>query len=177
MRNFKRILSLSIFTLLFTASASVYAKSEGQIDFADLSSHYGEPKVEINLSSTLMRLVGSFAKSEDPEVADILSNLEFIKVRVYNLNGKVDKANATIDTVSKKLRAEKWETLVTVNNNEENQKVRIFSKSTNDVIDGIVVMVVSPEKEAGEAVFINIVGEIDPNKIAKITDTLDININ
>jgi hypothetical protein len=175
MKNFKRILSISIFTLLFTASA--YAKTEGQIDFDDLSSHYGEPKVEINLSSSLMRMVGSFAKSGDPDIAEMLSKLEFIKVRVYDLKGKVEKANATIDTVSKKLRSEKWETLVTVNNNEENQKVRIFSKSTNDVIEGIVVMVVSPEKEAGEAVFINIVGEIDPNKIAKITDTLNIDIN
>ena len=55
--------------------------------------------------------------------------------------------------------------------------MRIFSKSTNDVIDGVVVMVVSPEEEqGGEAVFVNIVGEIDPNKIAKVTDSLDINI-
>lgn len=175
MENFKRILSISLITLLFTASA--YADSKGQIDFADLSSYYGEPKVEINLSAGLMKMVGSFAKSEDPEVAEVLSNLEFIKVRVYDLNGKVEKANTTIDTVSKKLRAEQWETLVTVNDNEENQKVRIFSKSTNDVIDGVVVMVVSPEKEAGEAVFINIVGEIDPTKIAKITDSLNIDIN
>jgi hypothetical protein len=38
-------------------------------------------------------------------------------------------------------------------------------------------MVVSPQKEAGEAVFINIVGEIDPNKIAKITNSLKIDIN
>lgn len=183
MKSFKQILSssmraivcISTATLLFTAPA--YAETSGQIDFADLSSHYGEPKVEINLSSSLMKMVGSFAKSEDPDVAEMLSNLEFIKVRVYNLNGKVEKANATIDRVSKDLRAEKWETLVTVNNNEENQKVRIFSKSTNEVIEGVVVMVVSPEKEAGEAVFINIVGEIDPNKIAKITDTLNIDIN
>ena len=108
MENFKRILSISLITLLFTASA--YADSKGQIDFADLSSYYGEPKVEINLSAGLMKMVGSFAKSEDPEVAEVLSNLEFIKVRVYDLNGKVEKANTTIDTVSKKLRAEQWET-------------------------------------------------------------------
>lgn len=43
--------------------------------------------------------------------------------------------------------------------------------------DNIVVMVVSPEKEAGEAVFINIVGEIDPSKIAKITDKFGVDIN
>jgi hypothetical protein len=38
-------------------------------------------------------------------------------------------------------------------------------------------MVVSPENDAGEAVFINIVGQIDPDQIAKVTDTLDIEIN
>ena len=175
MKYFNRILSISFITILFTASA--YAENRGQIDFDDLSSFYGEPKVEINLSAGLMNMVGSFARSEDPEIAEILSNLEFIKVRVYNLNGKVEKANSTIDAVSKQLRAQKWETLVTVNDNEEHQKVRIFSKTTNNVIDGVVVMVVSAEKEAGEAVFINIVGEIDPNKIAKITDNLNIDIN
>jgi len=175
MKYFIRILNISILTLLFTASAN--ANDKGQIDFADLSSHYGEPKIEINLSASLMNMVGSFAKSEDPEVAEILSNLEFIKVRVYNLNGEVEKANTTIDSVSKKLRADRWETLVTVNDNEDDQKVRIFSKTTNSVIDGIVLMVVSPEKEAGEAIFINIVGAIDPDKIAKITDNLNIDIN
>jgi hypothetical protein len=175
MKNIKQIVSIGIFTLLF--AASVHAQAQGQIDFADLSSHYGEPKIEINLSASLMSMVGSFAKSEDPEVAEMLSSLEFIKVRVYDLNGDVEKANSTIDRVSKTLRSDNWETLVTVNDNEENQKVRIFSKSTQNVIDGVVVMVVSPEKEAGEAIFINIVGEIDPSKIAKITDNLNIDIN
>jgi seryl-tRNA synthetase len=175
MKTLRNILTLCFATLV--VSAPVYASANGEIDFADLSSFYGEPKVEINLSASLMNMIGSFAKSDEPEVAQILSNLESIKVRVYNLNGEVEKANSTIDRVSKELKAAKWETLVTVNDNEENQKVRIFSKSTNDIIDGVVVMVVSPEKESGEAVFINIVGEIDPNKIAKVTETLDIDIN
>lgn len=175
MKISKNFLTLALATLLFTAP--VYAGVDGQIDFADLSSHYGEPKVEINLSSSLMSMIGSFAKNEDPETGEILANLESIKVRVYNLNGKFEKADSTIDQVSRELKAKQWETLVTVNNNEDNQKVRIFSKSTNDVIDGVVVMVVSPEDEdGGEAVFVNIVGEIDPNKIAKVTESLDIDI-
>ena len=64
-----------------------------------------------------------------------------------------------------------------MNDNEENQKVRIFSKSTDQVIDGVVVMVVAPEKDGGEAVFINIVGEIDPTNIAKVTNKINIEIN
>lgn len=175
MKKFTQLLAASLLTLMMISPS--HAAGAGQIDFADLSSHYGEPKVEINLSASLMSMIGSFAKSEDPEVSQILSNLEFIKVRVYNLNGDLEKANSTIDRVGKELKRDNWETLVTVNNNEENQKVRILSKSTNNVIDGVVVMVVSPEEEAGEAVFINIVGQIDPDKIAKVTETLDININ
>lgn len=175
MKNFRKILLTAAVSIMVSMPA--HAIASGRIDFADLSSHYGEPKVEVNLSASLMKMIGRFADSEDPEVANILSNLESIKVRVYNLNGELEKANSTVDQVSSKLRADKWETLVTVNDNEENQKVRIFSKSTEDVIDGVVVMVVSPENEGGEAVFINIVGEIDPEKIGKVAETLNIDIN
>lgn len=174
----KLLTKISVIGLLvFLMNSPAFAFENGEIDFADLSSYYGEPKVEINLNQSLMKIVGSFANHEDPEIGDILANLEEIKVRVYNLNGKLDKANFTVDQVSKKLRADQWDTLVTVNNNEENQKVRVFSKSTNEVIDGVVVMVVSPEEDGGEAVFINIVGEIDPAKVGKVAETLDININ
>ena len=176
MKNLKSLLTLSFITLLLSAPSYAIAQV-GQIDFADLSTHYGEPKVEINLSAGLMKLVGRFANNEDPEIGNILSSLESIKVRVYSLNGEVEKASSTIDRVSSELKADNWETLVTVNNNEEKQKVRIFSKSTSNAIDGVVVMVVSPEKEGGEAVFINIVGEIDPEKIGKVAETLNIDIN
>ena len=63
------------------------------------------------------------------------------------------------------------------NDYEEDKNVRVFSKSTKDIIDGFVVMVVSPEKDGGEAIFVNIVGSIDPSQIAMITDNLDINFN
>lgn len=175
MKKMKIFLTLSFLTLLLSTPA--YAFEQASIDFSDLSTHYGEPKVEINLSANLMRIVGSFADNGDPELANVLSKLESIKVRVYSLNGELDEANSTIDRVSRELRDNKWETLVTVNDNEENQKVRVFSKSTGDVIDGVVVMVVSPEKEGGEAVFINIVGEIDPEQIGKVAKTLNVDIN
>ena len=147
------------------------------MDFEDLSEHYGQPKVEINLTKDLMQLIGSFAKHEDPEVAEVLSNLDFVKVRVYELNGEIQHAKATLEEASARLKKEQWNTLVTVNDNEDNQNVRILSKSGDGVIDGFVVMVVSPDRFDGEAVFINIVGDIDPSQIAKITDNLDVDMD
>lgn len=172
MKIFKSMILVNLLMLLFSTNS--YASAAGKIDFADLSGFYGDPKVEVNLTAALMGMVSSFAKHSDPEVGEILAGLESIKVRVYQLNDKADKALSTIEDVSKKLKKDQWQTLVTVN--EKNERVRIFSKSTNDVIDGVVVMVVSPDKNGGEAVFINIVGEIDPAKISKVTESLDVDL-
>lgn len=179
MKTLKRTLLLTFATSLtaLLLSGPAYALTSGQFDFADLSAQYGEPKVEVNLNANLMQIIGHFADKDEPEMAEVLSKLESIKVRIYNLNEELETVNAALDRVSSALKLDNWETLVTVNNNEENQKVRIFSKSTDNVIDGVVVMVVSPEKDGGEAVFINIVGEIDPANIAKITNKIDIEIN
>ena len=151
-----------------------YALQPGEITFDDLSKTYGEAKVEINLNRQLIGLVSSFSRNGDPEVAEILNGLQQITVRVYKMNNSVEAAYQAVEQVAKKIRKEDWLPLVSVNNNE--QKVRIFSRSTNEKMDGLVVMVVDAKK-GGEAVFINIVGEIDPAKISAVTQSLNININ
>ena len=175
MNSVKQLLSISLISLC--AIGASHASVNGEVDFDDLSAHYGEPAVEVNLTANLMKMASGFAKFEEPELAEILAKLDEVKVRVYNLNGEAEYATEALETASQRLKADAWETLVTVSKAEENENVRIFSKSTDDVIDGFVVMVVSPEKESGEAVFVNIVGDIDPQQIAKITSNLDININ
>ena len=171
----KHFLISTIFGLgVLIASGSVLAKSAGHIDFADLSEFYGEPKVEINLSSALIGMVSSLSKKEDPEVAELLSKLEFIKVRVYNLeSGNANKAFETVDSVTGLLRKDNWAPIVSVN--EPNEKVRIFTKLTDDIVDGLVVMVV--DNNGGEAVFINIVGEIDPSQVSKVTNSLNMDLD
>ena len=128
-RNLLLTFAASLTALLLSGPA--HALTTGQFDFADLSAQYGEPKVEVNLNANLMQIIGHFADQEDPEVAQILSKLDTIQVRVYDLNEELETANAALDRVSNALKQDSWETLVTVNDNEENQKVRIFSKSTD----------------------------------------------
>lgn len=159
---------------IFTISVITVASPAGNIDFNDLSNVYGEPKVEINLGSGLISMVSTFARHDDPEVAQLLNKLENVKVRVYNLNNQsVDHAFKSVDSVTKMLRKDKWEPIVSVN--EEGEKVRIFTKLTNEVIDGLVVMAVNAH--SGEAVFINIVGEINPAEISKVTQSLNMDFD
>ncbi|MFT7561056.1 MAG: hypothetical protein ACI93R_002981 [Flavobacteriales bacterium] len=156
--------------LLFSVRAM--ASPAGEVDFGDLSKYYGEAKVEVNLGASLIGLVSMFAREEDPEVAKIMSTIESVKVRVYTLNKNSNKAVEMVDSITKRIRKDKWEPIVSIN--EDNEKVRIFIKMTDEKIDGLVVMAIDNSRESGEAVFVNIVGEIDPANIATVTKSLNI---
>ena len=172
----KTRLSLLLIAATLLCSSFSQALPAGQINFDELSKHYGDAKVEINLSKGLISMVSGLSKQNDPEVSDMLSKLEMVKVRVYNLNGEPEKAKNAVDKVTQLIKKDKWENIVTVN--EQHEKVRIFSKANNDKIDGIIVMVVDAQAEqGGEAVFINIVGEIDPANVTRVTQSLNINFD
>ncbi len=165
-------LPVLFFGLSLLASIS-QASPKGNFIFDDLSKDYGNPKVEINLSAALLGMVGTLAKVEEPEVGELLRKLEYIRVRVYNTGGDTQAAINSIAKHTQALRKDKWEVVVSVN--EASDHVQIFSRSTDGLIDGLVLMAVSEGDT--EAIFINIVGEIDPANIAKVTESFDISIN
>lgn len=168
-----KIRNIIVSTGMLLMSLPVWAGSAGHVDLKDLSSHYGEPKVEINLGASLIGMVSALSQKQDPETADLLSKLEMVKVRVYNIAQQgPDSAFKTVDSITSELRKDNWHPIVSVN--EVNEKVRIFTKITNDIVDGLVVMAV--DGNSGEAVFINIVGEIDPAQVSKVTQSLNMDL-
>jgi len=158
-------------------SSLTYAGDEGYIDLdlGGLSKKYGEPKVEVNLDGTMLGLISQFSEGGDPELPELLSSLDSVRVRIFNLNNQIQGAFEVVDDVTKTIRKKGWKPLVTVN--EQHERVRIFAKYTEKKMDGLVVMVVdsasiSEEQGSGEFVFINIVGEIDPSNVKKVTESL-----
>ena len=177
----KLLLTIVIFlssTLLFTSSAfaSDITKERGYVDFASLDSVYGEPKVMVNLNKTMLGFISKINMS-DPEAAKLISKLKAVRVQIYNMTGNDKPALDLIAQVSEEIKAKDWLPIVSVNDDDE--KVRIFTKITNDIMDGLVVMVINNkgDKRGREAVFINIVGEIDPAQINKVTESLNIDID
>ena len=170
--NELKFLNTVVLVLLLSATRIVFASPVGEVNFDDLSKAYGTPKVEINLSKALIGMVSALSKNEDPEIGEMLSKLELIKVRVFELGGDASTAINAVEQMTQKIRKDNWEPIVSVN--EEASKVQVFTKTSNEVMDGLVVMVVDSSGGTGEAVFINIVGEIDPNNISKVTESLNI---
>jgi len=177
----KKLLSAFIFftSSLFIGSsafANDITKERGYVDFANLESVYGEPKVMVDLNKTMLGFISKINLS-DPEASELISKLKAVRVQIYNMTDNDQPALDLIAKVSEDIKNKKWLPIVSVN--EKDEKVRIFTKITDDIMDGLVVMVInnSDSREEREAVFINIVGEIDPAQINKVTESLNINVD
>ena len=170
----KRFLITAVCTMLaFPAMAQEDALKDlpGYVDFGEMTSIYGEPKVNISIGGALLGFVGAMAKNDDPEAAAIFNKLKGVRVSVYNTEDA--GAGAALEQVSRVkdlLQASDWEPIVQVN--DDGEQVQIFIKINGTVMDGLTLMAVDEE----EAVFINVIGQLDPNELSQVMGNFDIDI-
>lgn len=157
-------------TLPVMAQEDALKDLPGYIDFGQLNSAYGEPKVNITIGGTILNFVGAMAKKDDPEAAAVFSKLKGVRVSTYNTEGDAGAALDQLNSVKSKLQSSNWEPVVQVNDGDE--QVQIFLKVAGEVIDGLVLMAVDEE----EAVFINVIGSLDPNELAQVMDNFDVDV-
>lgn len=143
----------------------------GYVDFGELGDIFGEPTVQIAVGESLLGLVGSLSAKEDPEAAELFNRLNGVRVNVYENTDIPPEGVEYVKSVSQKLAGLGWESVVTVNSAEE--QVRIFMKINGEKIDGITVMVV----EDTEAVFVNVIGDINPAELERVMDNFDVEIS
>ena len=142
----------------------------GFVDFGELSSIYGEPKVMINIGGYLLNFVAA-ATRDDPETSEIMAGLKGVRINIYNTEGNVAPAMEQVSQVKSLLSANAWEPIVQVN--DEGEQVQIFLKVTGDQMEGMTVMAVNDE----EAVFLNIIGMIDPEHLERVMDKFDVDVD
>ena len=138
----------------------------GYVDFSTLATDYGEPRVMVDLGSSLLQLVSAMSH-EDPVAKEALSNLDSVRIHVYRTDGELAPAQERIDHVNKILSADAWEKIVRVR--EPGEQVDIYVKHSEERVHGVTVMALDGE----EAVFINILGSIDPEQLATVVGKFD----
>lgn len=78
--------------------------------------------------------------------------------------GIQERARDRARFIGKALEEEGWTTIVRIS--DEDEYVRMYAQMDQDQIVGMVVMAI--EKDADEAIFLNIVGDVDPEEIGRI---------
>ncbi|MEW6160686.1 MAG: DUF4252 domain-containing protein, partial [Verrucomicrobiota bacterium] len=154
------------------AAAAYAAPSPGFFDFGKFTpADSGREFVEVNVTSNLLSIAARLTEKSEPEVAEVLRGLQRIRVNVIGLdNSNREEVEKRVKTIQSDLNEQGWERVVTAK--EKNEDVGVYLKTRGDeAIEGIVVTVFEGK---GEAVFINIVGDIKPEKIAKVGEKLNI---
>jgi hypothetical protein len=148
-------------------------KSEpGYVDFSMLDRLGQEAKVEVNLRDPMLGLVSKFISEDDPELRDLIAGLKLVRVRVYDAAAAgMDKLLAAGSEATRQLDADGWERIVRVREDGEHVDVYFKPSKNAEWIEGVLVIAM----EVGdEAAFVNIVGTIRPEDVARLGDHMDI---
>lgn len=163
--------------ILFGASASSaapgdeYKKMPGYVDFEAMGVlDNAEASVEIYLKGPLLKLCREAVRHDEPELADLLQEVKYVRVQVFPVErDDTERVTKKAGEVAKSLEKKGWEVAVRVREDEDNVYIYVLP-GKDDKIDGLVVMAI---EDRGDAVFINIVGTIDPEQLGKMHFDLD----
>lgn len=160
----KRAYMLLLLALTFGAHGQALTDQPGYVDFGEFAGLGLEPQVEVSLGSALIGFLAAAAQEEDPELATTLRRLRSIRLNVFELPEQdVASVKARVNTLVSTLKADAWEPAVSVKG--EDATIHLYMKTVNDKVAGMTVMMID---SSGEAVFMNIVGEIDPAQLGKV---------
>jgi hypothetical protein len=169
----KNLLTSTLLAGLLLGTNTLNAQSQlpGFVDFGKITELGGESTVDIHLKGPLLSMAARIIDKSETEAAELLRNLKLVRVNVFKLD---DKNRAEIQKRIKGIRAnletEKWEPIVSVH--DKNDDVGVYVKMRGEeAIEGIVVTVIEGK---GEAVFINIVGDIKPEQLGMVADKLNL---
>jgi Skp family chaperone for outer membrane proteins len=156
--------------LLSASIALANAVEAGYVDFGKLNPTGDQQFVEVNVKSNLIAMVANLTKKSEPEVAEVINGLKQIRVNVLGLNKENrEDISKRVTEIREKLDKDGWERVVTAI--EKNQDVGVFLKMKDaKVVEGLCVTVV----EKGQAVLVNIVGNIQPEKLAMVGERFNI---
>jgi len=168
----KRLVAMVMLALAGLIAAPITALAQpmdaepGYVELSHLSESVDStPVKEVNIRGAMLRLVRAAAREDDPELADLLSSVRGVFVRAYDARRTdVELVRTHTKTMTDALLSEGWEVFLRVA--ERSEEVQMYVRIVDDEITGL--MLISFNLLDDEIIFVNIVGEIDPEKVSRL---------
>jgi hypothetical protein len=164
---------------VFAQTAEPYKDHPGYVDFGSFEQFQDAARtVEVSIKGPLLQFVSKVAAHEDPELSELLSKLLLIQVNVFSIeDNQFEDVNTIIQNTSQSLATKQWERMVRVQQNGEHVEVYMQFADTG-ALTGLVVMAIGDNEDTTandpQAVFVNIVGTLDPEKLGKLSARFNI---
>jgi hypothetical protein len=156
---------LGIFSTVAVAQKSDLKKRPGYIDLSEIEIPVDAEKVtEISLGPPLLRIARSTGINGDKELSETLEGIFSIQVKSFEVDEEqVKKMKPIIEKIEKKIYEDDWMRLVQVKSKDELTIVAM--KYDKKMVCGLFVMSIKPGEES---TFVNIVGNVDFNKLGDL---------
>lgn len=173
MKSIRNLVAAVGLSAVLSVSTFAAETEPGYIDVGQLMASAKGKFVEVNLSTGMLKFAAKLCARQEPEAAELIGNLKRIRVNVVSLDESNRKDTvAQIESIRQKLEKQGWTQMVTVREQDGGDNVDVHVKQRGeDIIEGLVVTVID---HSGEAVFVNIVGSISADQIAKVAENLNI---
>ena len=142
--------------------------SEGYADLDSLGVMDTDRVINISLGPTVLHFAARYI-DDDPEVRDLLRNLDGVRVRIYEVDGDVQKVAVRMENMSTNLQQDGWEPVMLVR--EQDEQVHMLMRMVDGEIRGMTVLVLDGDSEA---VIVNLMGEIKPEQFSDVMVALDV---
>ena len=170
----KHILYLSAFVTFVVFPAN--AQEPARLNLDHLAGLEGKARdvVEVNIDGKLLelgkRVLAKVDDEDSAKVAQAISGLKAIYVRVYNFERENEYNVADVDEIRAQLNAPGWDRLANVRSKRNNQKVDVFTMFTGNIMSGVAVIVSDTKSVA----IVNVIGPVDIETIVEMGGKMNI---
>jgi hypothetical protein len=126
---------------------------------------------DFTLDGFLLRIARKMAADEqDNDAMSILNDIKSVRVRSFEFDSDDAYSGADLDAIRKQLAAPGWSSVVQQHSREQHSDVNVYMNLDGDRILGLAVI----ESEPRSFTIVNVVGNIDIAKLAKLAGGLGI---
>ena len=161
-------LLLALLVLMTGCGITAPRSNDGFADLDSLGMFDTDRVISLSIGPTLLHFAARYVDN-DPEVRDLLRSLDGVRVRVYEVDGDVQKVAGRMENMSANLQQDGWAPVMLVR--EHDQQVHMLMRTVDGQICGMTVLVLDGDSEA---VIVNLMGEIRPQQFSDVMVALDV---
>jgi len=162
--------ALALYAGLSLAACGITAPrhSDGFADLESLGVFDVDRTMSLSIGPGLLRFAARHV-DDDPETVQLLRMLDGVRVRTYEIDGDPARVAERIRRMSVHLQGQGWKPVLLVRHQRE--EMQMLLKRREGLICGLTLLTSDGE---AEAVVINLMGEIKPERFSEVVAALDI---
>ena len=159
---------LGLVLMLAGCGLTAAKHAEGFAELDSLGVFDVDRTVALSIGPTLLHFAAAHI-DDDPDVEKLLRDLDGVRIRVYEIDGDPRRVARRIQHMSQHLREHGWEQVALVR--EQAEVMHFLVKICEERMCGLTLLTSDGDSEA---VVINLIGEIQPERFSEVMVALDV---